>query len=264
MRASVLLYVCFTCSLTGCGGTSSVAHVPPANEVEGVPACAPLDRVGAGAGSGSVTLSGHVRDSSGRPIVGAEVRLGGSEQAVRYTSFVGAYAFDVKPGSYGIETGGGCALEPPVVSEQSLEADSTQDFVATDAGCVSVEATNGGQILALQGLCRTIVSIQEEPSHDKAVQQLKSIADEQPETPVCTVAVGADSAVERVAMISGEGPLGGAPINNIAVTTAIAVDATVVRFESSLAATASPEQINLVLAAGRNFTRGDLRELHAK
>lgn len=263
MRASVLRCVLFLCSFAACGRSTTTSDTPPATEIEGIRACAPLDKVGAGASTGSVSLSGHVYDSSGRPIVGAEVRLRGDAEAVRYTSFVGAYEFRLSPGSYDLETAGDCALDPPVVTGRSFDADATQDFVAADSGCVNVEATNGGQLLALQGMCMTIVSIQEETSHDAAIERLEAIVKEQPATPACTVAIDGHSAVERVAMISTPGPLDGAPVKTIAVTTGIAIDATVVRFESSLAETASLEQVNFVLAAGRNFTGDQLLELHA-
>jgi len=264
MRAGVIGCASLLCSLAACGGTSSKAPNPSGSEVPGLPACKPLARVGVGGTTGNLLLSGHVRDSSGRPIVDAEVRLGGRENAVRYTNFFGAYTFSLNPASYDIRAGGGCALEPAVVNEQSLEADTIQNFVAAGAGCIGVEASNGGRFLVLEGLSRTIVSIREAASHDAAVQELDAIANELPDTEACTVSVDGQAAIERVAMISGEGPLGGPPVTTVAVTTGIAFDTTVVRFESSLAATATTEQIDVVLAAGRNFSREDLRELNAK
>ena len=61
------------------------------------PACGGEPTVNMGAMTGALTVSGHIRDSAGRAIVGARVDLDDDDsRGIRFTDLTGGYAFHVR------------------------------------------------------------------------------------------------------------------------------------------------------------------------
>src|SRR5205085_2383719 len=107
-------------ALIGCGGsqeTGTTDAVSPCIHLDaGIPAdsAAPLavSNTNTGAMDGGLIIHGHLRDSSGTPIVGGRVDLAGQAQAVRFSYFTGGFVFHVDPGSYSLLVGGACSFSP--------------------------------------------------------------------------------------------------------------------------------------------------------
>jgi hypothetical protein len=115
----------FDGSGSSCGGTSS----------------------NSGATSGSLSISGVVTNAAGSPVRGVRVQLSGSTQAVRTTTAIGSYTFQVNPGSYSVTPTGPCTFRPTVANLNNLRASRTQDFVA-GSGCGTVPDAGAGDSAA--------------------------------------------------------------------------------------------------------------------
>jgi hypothetical protein len=87
-----------------------------------------------GAATGSLTISGHITDTSGDGVAGVRVALNGSTQGFRVTNAAGAYTFSVSPGSYSLNPSGVCAsFTPGVVNLNNLTKSAAQNLTAI--GC---------------------------------------------------------------------------------------------------------------------------------
>lgn len=221
-------------------------------------------KINSGAMDGAFTLSGHVTDGVGNPIVGQKIRLNGSLQAVRFTDISGGYAFHLNSGSYSINNwGSACSLAPQNANLNNLNADTVQDFVGSGSGCAGNvgEVTNQtatGQVVkvpdGIGGSNRTIVSVKVEGSEVGALERLDLIAGEQPGAE--DIQISAYPAIQRIARVRGTKIVMevGFPVPEvIVVTVAVAVGESVIRFETHMSETATDEEIGKVLALGRNF-----------
>jgi hypothetical protein len=241
--------------------------------------CGGQRTVGFGATSGSLTITGHVRDASGHPVIGGEVTLGGDVQAARFTDFTGAYTFLVDPGSYSLAASGACSIAPANVSLHHVTANTVQDFAATSSTCVFAvqsEVTSTGSILTVQQngqvLGATYAHIETYASAADALTRLQQIGSEL-STPSTSLTIAGYPAIERQAVIvrpsidpdlvqlaSGfTAPLGPPPIN---LTSAIAAGTTVLRFETQLPSNATAAAILAVFVPARNFDPSTLSGVH--
>jgi hypothetical protein len=241
------------------------------------PGCGGEAKVNAGATSGPLTISGHVRDASGQPILGARVDLDDDTRAIRFTDFMGSYTFHVKPDDYNLRISGACTFTPNQVRKEDLKASVVQDFAA-GSGCVTVTTTQtninptGSVFTVKQGatvLGTTYVRVEARSSPSDGLTRLKEIVAEQPATPSRSLTIAGDPAIERQTLVTLPGPdpdIAGAtgPPNPpfAALTTAVAVGNSVVRFESQVSGTADPATINLFLQTARNFTPAAIPDLH--
>jgi hypothetical protein len=255
-----------------CGDLSSI---PAAS---GSPAPLTVSNVDVGATGGPITISGHLTDSSGNPIVGGRVDLAGDATAVRFTNFTGGFAFHVDSGAYTLSAGGDCSFAFTPVSIGNVAADVTHDFQAMGEGCTSVVpgsanphgimlpmARNGGSVGT------SIANIEDRcpgtaPCCDLTIARLQQIESEQPSAPAAWLTIAGYPAIEREVELTADPPLcegcGGSPTPYLAVTTAIALQEQIVRFESQLPEPAAASDVALLLAAGRAFTPAELPELH--
>ncbi len=239
------------------------------------PDCGGEPMVNMGATSGPLTIIGHIKDASGQPILGARVDLTQHERAIRFTDMTGSYTFHVKPGSYSLRASGTCSFTPAKADLDNVKANVVQDFTA-GPGCVTVTATQSnlnptGSVITVSmggvALGTTYVRIEQRSSASDALARLNEIAAEQP-APTRSLTIAGYPAIERQVLVTLPGPdpdiagnVGPAgPF--LALTTAIAVGNTVVRFESQLSATADAATIVLFFQAGRNFTPDALPGLH--
>jgi hypothetical protein len=274
-------------TLNGCNFTPDVVNLNnlSSNAVQNFagsgPTCGGTPTVNSGATSGSLTITGHLRDPSGNPIVGAEVTLGGSAQALRFSDLTGAYSFSVDAGSYSMNATASCPLSPANVNLNNVHASVVQDFVGASNGCVvaSVSSmTSTGSVLLVsqngQSLGTTYAHVEARASAADALARLQQIVAEQG-APVTSLTIAGFPALERTVVVpirggvdpdffgTIQGPLVVAlsqPPTN--VTTAIAMGSTVVRFESQLPNNASASAIQLFLNAGRDFSPLTLTGLH--
>jgi hypothetical protein len=236
------------------------------------PSCGGQPTVGSGATSGPLMIRGRITDASGRAIVGARVNLNGSAQALRFTDFTGGYVFHVSPGSYSLSTQADCALSPGNANLNNLNADAIQNFNATSAGCVTAESSHTvatGRVLTLTqgttGLGTTFARVAQGSTSAGALARLQQIANEQP-GPTRSLTIAGHPAIEREmlfrkARIVIEEGADGPEI--LALTTAIAIGSTVVRFESRLARDANATTVGRFFAAGRNFAVENISSLTA-
>ena len=105
------------------------------------PSCGGQPTVNAGATSGPLTVSGHVRDAAGHPVVGARIDLDNHTQAIRFTGISGAYTFHVKSDKYKVRVSGPCTFTPGDTIKEHVKANLVQDFVA-GSGCATTVPTN--------------------------------------------------------------------------------------------------------------------------
>jgi hypothetical protein len=231
--------------------------------------CGGAFSVNAGATTGPFAIRGHVRDSSGTPIVGARIALSGAAQAVRFSDLSGGYTFHVSTGVYTVQASGECPLNPSSTLLTVL-ADTTQDFAATAGGCATSAAPNvspsGSMFLVKQGgtlLGYTMTYVMHFASATAAAARMQRIAAEK-STPPRSLTIAGFPALERqvtVALEDPDAPGGANAGTGIALTTAIQVGSTVVRFQDELASDASQATITRFFAAGRNFTADQLSAL---
>lgn len=252
-------------------------------------ACAPFDAPGdspppralggvnSGLFEGALSIGGHVRDPSGQLVIGARIDLGGDAQGLRYSDFTGGYHFRVDPGSYALRASGSC-LPTTVVPLGRVTADATKDFVATGPGCMTgtvsnvistgevIEISQGGNVVGSTG-----VNLEERclPGPgcglDVSVARLQQLPIEEP-LPFSWLTIACRPAREGAGPVTSQGPLcpacGPATVTSLDLTTAIAVDNTVVFFYSQMAADAPQARVDAFLAAGRNFTPEEMPDLH--
>ncbi|HEY0795509.1 MAG TPA: carboxypeptidase-like regulatory domain-containing protein [Acidisarcina sp.] len=244
-------------------------------------ACGGALMVNAGAMTGPFTISGHLRDAAGLPILGGRIDLIGRDGlqhrllAVRFTDFTGSYSFNYGPHDYQLRVSGSCVFTPSHVHGEDLHASVVRDFVG-GPGCQTVSMTNpsptgtvftvskGGVVLGT-----TYVRIEVRASTSDAMARLAQIAAEQPGTPSKSLTIDGNPAIERQTLVKLQGPdpdfrgdTGIDPGPFMVLTTAIVVGNTVVRFESQLAANADAATVALFLQSGRNFTAAELPALH--
>jgi hypothetical protein len=239
------------------------------------PACGGEAMVNMGATSGPLTISGHVRDSSGNPILGARIDLSEHPRGIRFTDFTGSYSFNVKSGDHDLRASGTCTLTPAKVHKDDLNASVVQDFTA-GPGCVTITATQSnlnptGSVFTIRNgtvtLGTTYVRIEDRASPADATARLNEIAAEQP-TPSKPLTIAGDPAIERQVLLNLPGPdpdiQGGTGDRQpfFALTTAIVVGSSVVRFESQLPGTAAAATIALFFQSARNFTPASIPTLH--
>ncbi len=102
LRLGVAALVALSTSAACSGGTDESTQ-----PIDGtLPKCRGDSMVNRGAMDGEFTLSGRVTDADGNPIVGQQIRLRGTERAVRFTDITGSYSFQVDQGSYTLTTDG--------------------------------------------------------------------------------------------------------------------------------------------------------------
>lgn len=229
--------------------------------------------VNIGAMSGPLAISGHVRDASGQPIVGARIELEGETPGIRFTDLTGGYVFHVERDDYEIEASGACTMTPSGEVHKKVNADAVQDFVG-GPGCTTATTSNKtatGSVLTIrQGatvLGTTYVRIQQLPGPPDAVARLSEIAAEQA-APTKSVTIAGNSAIERQMLVTLPGPgpeitgNSAPPAPFMVVTTAIAVGSAVVRFESQLSGQADAATVTRFVQLGRDFTPAAIPDLH--
>lgn len=240
------------------------------------PACGGEPTVNMGAMTGPFTVSGHIRDAAGTAVVGARIDMDDDDHGIRFTNLTGGFAFHVRRGEFKLRASGACAFTPAgKVRIDVKTANAVQDFTA-GPGCVTASKSNvtptGSVLTVEQGgvvLGRTYVRVEERPAPVDALARLSEIIDEQPATPPRTLTIAGNPAIERQASVSLPGPAqdisgssGPKRAPFLAITTAIAVGNTVVRFESQLAGNADTATIARFLQVGRNFTPDQIPDLH--
>jgi hypothetical protein len=240
-------------------------------------ACGGPFTVNAGAMTGPLTISGHVRDSSGQPVLGARIELGEHHRAVRFSSLTGGYVFHVRPGDHELRISGSCTFTPVHVKKDDMKADIVQDFVA-GPGCVTTTATQSnvnatGSVITVRNgatlLGTTYVHIEERGTPSDAQAGLTEIAAEQ-SAPAKPLTIAGFPAIERQVLLTLPGPgqepeiQGNVPQNGpfLALTTAIAAANTLVRFESQLPGKGDPQTIALFQQAARDFDPSAISSLH--
>jgi hypothetical protein len=232
-------------------------------------ACGGTATVNTGARTGPFTISGHVRDGSGRAIVGARITLGGAAQALRFSDITGSYTFHVAAGTYSLAASGDCALTPSNVNLNNLAASVVQDFQATANTCLASAISNVNPAGAMFSVTRAgspagvvLASIEARASNALAVSRLQDIASELATVSTRSLTIGGLPALERQATIAHESEHGPPQPPLLWLTTGIATGTSVVRFESQLPANASSDTINTFFAAGRNFSPEAMPGLH--
>jgi hypothetical protein len=167
------------------------------------PTCQSIPRVNSGALTGSLTLRGHVLDSSGAAIVGARLDLTRDGTATRFSDLTGGYVFHVNPGSYSLAASGDCPISPSSMGTGAITAAVTFDFTATGVDCVTSvvsSQTTTGSVHSLsqsgsQFGSAVLVSL-ETNSADPAAS-LKSVSMDG--LPTCSLLVAGEQAVEQKA-----------------------------------------------------------------
>ena len=242
------------------------------------PGCGGPPTVNMGATSGPLTISGHIRDASGQAIVGARVDLrpdfGDDTRGIRFTDLTGGYSFRAKKGDYKLRASGACSFAPERVDKDDVKASVVQDFTA-GPGCVTASKSNTtatGSVLTVRQagvvLGTTYVHLEQRSVPGDALARLAEIAAEQPASSL-SLTIAGNPAIERQALVKLPGPeldiagYSGPEFGPfLALTTAIAVGGTVVRFESQLSGNADPATIALFLQVARNFTPAAMPDLH--
>ena len=239
--------------------------------------CGGAASVNTGATTGALTISGHVRDSSGRPVVGAQLNLDGATRAIRFSDFTGGFTFHVDRGSFTLvaTTSTGCPLTPAgIVGFNNITTNKTQDFVGSGAACTTsspIEVTATGQKMLLRTAGDVVgeVTARLETFADQAtaVARLQAIAGQPPTGASRSVTIAGLPAVERqvsLQIAGGLDPDEGLPAAErfTFLTTSIAFNGTVVRFERHDPGTIAPVTANAFFAAARNFSPEELAGLH--
>jgi hypothetical protein len=254
-------------ALATLGATASCAKKLPQGAESGFLECSPASTDPTGGVTGSLQITGRVRDASGAPVVGARITLGGDAQGFRVSDFGGAYRLRVQPGSYTVTAAGDCSFSPGVTSVQAANAHAAQDFTVAGGDCATVSVSNlspDGSVLTIrrggQVIGTTLASVSRQTDQAAGVAPLRDIASEV-DAPTCGLTIAGNPATERRARISTAGPQGTAATEMVELTTAIALRDMVVRFESKLAADSAPEVVDLFMAAARAFSPEQVSEL---
>jgi hypothetical protein len=233
------------------------------------PSCGGQATVNQGATSGSLTISGHLRDASGRAIVGGRVDLHGCTRAIRFTDVTGGYNFHVNPGEYELRVSGACNFTPSD-ARKDVYMNVVQDFTAGD-GCTTASQSNAiatGSVFTLREgdtvLGITYVSIEQRSGPADALARLREIAMEQASR---SLTIAGFPAIERQTLVTRAPPAleGRVEVPNTAVTAltaAIAVGSTVVRYETQLPSDVTSAIVSRFFQLNRNFTPEALPELH--
>ncbi len=173
--------------------------------------CGGAPTVNEGATTGSLTISGHIQDSAGNAIVGAELTMGGTAQALRFSDLTGSYSFQVPAGQYTLQPVGACALTPKL-AVLNVASNVTQNFVVAGANCPSAvsaatvnksptgsvfDITQGGTVVGT-----TFAHVEQQSSSADAVARLQEIGAELPTIPVQSFTIGGDQVIERQAVRS--------------------------------------------------------------
>jgi hypothetical protein len=237
------------------------------------PGCGGPPVVNEGATSGQLIISGHLRDASGQPIVGARVDLHGCERAIRFTDFTGGYSFHVNPGEFELRAAGACSFTPSE-AHKDVYMNVVQDFIGGD-GCATAsqsDVTATGSVFTVrQGstvLGITYVHIEQYSGPAEASARLQEIAAEQA-TPSRSLTIAGNPAIERQTLVTLEtpdpdlaGPAGSRNPTFTALTAAIAVGNNVVRYETQLPQDVASDVVSRFFQLDRNFTPDALHELH--
>ena len=224
-----------------------------------------------GALTGPLSLAGHVADQNGAAVVGELVTLSGDAPASRSTDFAGGYLFHPSTSAYSLTLpNDDCSFSPNPASGTISPASGAamQNVTATRNDCataISSNASSSGSLLTIrQGtllLGTTKINIAAVTDANAAGGALNDIAAEIT-APACSLAIAGKPAIERRAKISPPAAASGGGSSSdstpyLAVTTAIALDTQVVRFESQLDANAPANVVNRFVAAGRAFVPAD-------
>jgi hypothetical protein len=234
--------------------------------------CGGTATVNTGATTGALTISGHVRDASGTPIVGAQINLNGTTSAIRFSDFTGGYTFHVGAGSYALAVTGACALTPANASFNNMTASQTQNFTRASGTCVTSAASSvvaSGELLTLQQAGSTtgqiFVNIVPEIDQAHAVTRLQTIGGEQPNSPSRSVTIAGLPAIERqvlVPVFGSEHDAGPLSQPFTLLGTSIASAGSVVRFTRLVPGTASQAVATSFFTMARNFTPEETAALH--
>ncbi len=236
---------------------------------------APMVSEGGGAGQGGVAGSKSASGAAAGPTpLGCQAVLGEAVDVTNLPScealadLTGGYGFRVDAGAYTLDVTAVCGFETSSVQLAPLDSDTSQDFVAVDAGCLVarlVNATATGVLFSLQQdgvqLASSSALTEERGTADDALARLQQIAEEKP-IAVCELSIDGGPAIERRAVVVSQGPLDSEDeVSQVNLTTAVAVETQVVRFESILPPAATCDTVERVLAAARAFTAAQLPEL---
>ncbi|HVZ71417.1 MAG TPA: discoidin domain-containing protein [Polyangia bacterium] len=227
-----------------------------------------------GATTGSLTISGTLKDAAGKPIVGGRINLSGAAQAVRFSDFAGNYVFHVAAGTYSLSAAAECTLSPSTVTFTNMTANKTQAFTATTATCATSVPSNvgasGEQLTLVKNgvkLATTYARVEPRTDANDAAARLTEIGAEQPGA--ISISVAGNPAVERQTTIhlgsaagDHEGDDDGETSDFTVVTLAVAVGSSVVRFESQAPDDVSADTLQRLLSAGRNFQPEGAANLH--
>jgi hypothetical protein len=239
--------------------------------------CGGAATVNTGATTGALTISGHVRDASGKPIVGGRITLGGAAQALRFSDFTGGYTFHVAPGTYTLAASGDCALTPANVNLSNLTASRVQDFASSAAGCVTAAASStvaSGELLTVTQrgalLFTAGAQVTTYANAAQALAALQAIGQELGGSGVRSLTIAGFPAIERQTLVpllpefddGGAGGGDGDAVLATAVTTAVAMNNVVVRFGALMPDGVTAATIARFFSTGRNFTPEEAPALH--
>jgi hypothetical protein len=239
-------------------------------------ACAPVvPRDNTGATKGRLTISGRVLDDRKVPIAGAQLTLTGAVQAVRYSDLTGHYVFHVDPGAYSLAARSDCEVIPSAVNFGVISTNVTQDFVSAGFGCVQAAQTNVSPVGSIVTLTRgtdvlggIVTAIEPRADGAAALARLQQIngANAMPAT---NITVNGFSGIERQVIVPLKGAVdpdflgaqgGDEPV--LGLTTAVAMGATVVRFEASLPDDADAATVQIFSASHHNTIFDGVDALH--
>lgn len=248
-----------TCQAGACVGGPPATCTPLAPCLD-AGACDPAD-------SGPLTISGHVRDANNQPVVGVQLSLTGGTQALRFSDIAGGYAFHVYPGTYSLAVWGACSLAPQNLSINNLTANLVQDFAAGNGACITSTISHVNPQGAIFTISRcgsdlgiTIAHIETLSSNAAALTRLEDIGYEISE-PTRPTTIAGLPAIERQALLTISSEHAG-DFQLLLLSTAIAIDNNVVRFESQIAPDASTDTINTFFNIARYFTPDTIPGLH--
>ena len=234
--------------------------------------CGGTASVNTGATTGALTISGHVRDASGTPILGAQINLSGTTSAIRFSDFTGGYTFHLGPGSYALAVTGVCALTPANANFNNMTASQSQNFTRASGTCVTAAASSvvsSGEMLTLRQAGTTTgqisVNIVPEVDQTHAIARLQTIGGEQPGTPSRSVTIAGLPAIERQVLIPVFGSEHDAgPISQpyTLLGTSIASAGSVIRFTQLVPGIASQALATSFFTTARNFTPEETAALH--
>ena len=95
--------------------------------------------------TGSITISGQVKNASGAGIPGVTITLAGTARIVQTTGTNGTYAFtQLVSGSYSLQPSSSvCTFTPTVVNLSNVNSNVTQNFTASGAACSGSGGSGG-------------------------------------------------------------------------------------------------------------------------